>query len=669
MTSREPLGLAGEQQFALGPMTGTDATQLFTDRARSAQPRFAEAEVAIEELCRRLDRLPLAIELAAARTRTLPVAEITERLDDRFALLPPGGRIGDGGHDGLAAAIDGSYESLFDDERRVFCGLAVFAGGATIEAVQELCGADALDLVERLVDKSLVVPDTGGPRARFRMLESLRAYGLERLAEEGRLDGVLRAHLGWCVALAETAEPHVAAAEQLDWLDRLDAEHDNLRAALAHAVEADPESGLRLIGALIQAWWFRGRHQEARHWVESCLTAATEATPAIRAKALAWSALLSDTGTWTERPGAIEDELIAAEARTREAVALLADHDDAHAVAETHMLLLMVVARRAVTGGSVDHQELDRLIPAVIEDYEALDDSYGLALLSAIWAIVALVAGDLERAASSCEWTRFHADRTGERFTGSRAAWLAGILAEVRADPVSAYPHIERALRLVAELGLERQVTAQAGLLARLADLNDAPELAAQWRAFVAERGDSGLAVDDLNTAASARNAEGVAARAEGRLERARSCHLEARDIYRETGTSGGVAFSESCLGFLATEAGDDGLAAGHHRAALDAAVDSREPRAIALALEGLASISAGSPTAAECGAALLGGAGQMWATVGQVDPTHRVDVAAVRQDLEALLDTDAFASAFQRGASLEGTDLVAIARSAAGPG
>ncbi len=201
-------------------------------------------DVALLELCRRLDRLPLAIELAAARTKSLPVPEITSRLNDRFQLLV-GARAAVDRYDGLRGAIDWSYDLLFDDERSVFRRFGVFAGGATLEAAEVVCGPDAMDVISRLVDKSLLVADTSGPLARFLMLESLRAYALGRLEETGERDEVVATHRAWAAALTADAAAGVRTPDQERWLDVLDTEHDNVVAALADGVRADPDHGAR----------------------------------------------------------------------------------------------------------------------------------------------------------------------------------------------------------------------------------------------------------------------------------------------------------------------------------------------------------------------------------------------------------------------------------------
>ena len=205
-TSREPLSLDGEHQLVLGPLTDDDATALFAARAQVVQPRFRADQDELADLCRHLDGLPLAIELAAARTKTLPVPEIAARLEDRFGLLLAHKRSGPDRQQGLRAAIDWSYNLLFEEEQRAFRRLAVFAGGATLDAAEAVCGPEALDIVARLVDKSLLVADTAGRLARFRMLESLRAYGHDRLVEGDEVGAALAAHCQWCTRLAEDAE-------------------------------------------------------------------------------------------------------------------------------------------------------------------------------------------------------------------------------------------------------------------------------------------------------------------------------------------------------------------------------------------------------------------------------------------------------------------------------
>ncbi|MDQ7909290.1 BTAD domain-containing putative transcriptional regulator [Phytohabitans sp. ZYX-F-186] len=270
-TSREPLGITGEALcpvfgLAVPPAaapegTGTyPAVRLFVERAGDAVPGFALDDSNVDDVLRvvrTLDGLPLAIELAAARLRALPVAEVAARLDDRFRLLTRGSRAAQPRHQTLRAVVEWSWDLLDEAERRLARRLTVFAGGATLDAAERVCGAD-LDVLAGLVDKSLVVAAGG----RYRMLETVRAFCGERLAEAGEVGEFSRAHAAYYLELAREADPHLRRAEQLEWLRRLDGEREDLRAALARAADDDPPTGMRLLAALSFYWWLRGLRTE-----------------------------------------------------------------------------------------------------------------------------------------------------------------------------------------------------------------------------------------------------------------------------------------------------------------------------------------------------------------------------------------------------------------------
>ncbi|MFI6471857.1 BTAD domain-containing putative transcriptional regulator [Streptomyces sp. NPDC050516] len=259
-TSREALGITGESLRPVGPLDADAAARLFTDRAVAVRPGFALDQpkpnsLAVQAICSSLDGLPLAIELAAARLRQLPLAEIADRLDDRFRLLSRGDRTKPERHRTLRAVVEWSWSLLSDEEREFAARLTVFAGGATTEAAGRVCGAgpDAEDLLASLTDKSLVEAGAG----RYRMLETIRAYASEQLPlSSGELVGA--AHTAYFLELAEAADPELRSADQLRRLERLSAEHANLRAALVRATRDDRPSALRLLTALSSFWWLRG---------------------------------------------------------------------------------------------------------------------------------------------------------------------------------------------------------------------------------------------------------------------------------------------------------------------------------------------------------------------------------------------------------------------------
>ncbi|MGW5671057.1 ATP-binding protein, partial [Micromonospora sp. NPDC003776] len=278
-TSREPLGVTGEalrpvESLALPPCEADPATaaaypavRLFADRAGAVRADFAVDEGTVGpvvRICRALDGMPLAIELAAARLRSLTAAQVDERLDDRFRLLTGGSRTALPRHQTLRAVVDWSWDLLDDGERALWRRLAVFAGGATLAAVERVCGdpGTVFDRLAALVEKSLVVA-VGDAEPRYRMLETIREYGRQRLAEAGEADGVRQAHALEYLALAEEAEPWLRTGEQLRWLRRLDADHDNLHTGLRYAVAVgDTPVAVRYAAALGWYWWLSGRRAE-----------------------------------------------------------------------------------------------------------------------------------------------------------------------------------------------------------------------------------------------------------------------------------------------------------------------------------------------------------------------------------------------------------------------
>ena len=285
-TSRESMHVAMERTYPVNVLplpdpkapaatiARSDAVQLFVDRARQHRPRFdleGPHARAVAEICIRLDGLPLALELAAARMAVLPVEDIVRLLDQRFRLLTHGSRDELPRQQTLRAMIDWSYELLDATEQQLFARLAVFAGGWTIAAAEAVGADDAIAkddvvyLLIALIEKSLVVADEDGDR--YRMLETVREYAREKLTESGSGETVRERHCDYFLALAEEAAPKLSGAEQVDWLQRLEVEHDNLRSAMElSAVAAGTAAGLRLCGALQRFWITHGHFSEAREY-------------------------------------------------------------------------------------------------------------------------------------------------------------------------------------------------------------------------------------------------------------------------------------------------------------------------------------------------------------------------------------------------------------------
>ena len=290
-------------------LNDSDAVRLFVDRATTALPTFrldAGNAAAVAQVCARLDGIPLALELAAARVRVLTPEQIAARLDDRFRLLVGGSRTALPRQQTLRATIDWSYDLLPSAEQALLRRLSVFVGGWALEAAEVVCAdgeggeveeGEVLELLSRLVAKSLVVaepPDAG--RVRYRLLESLRAYARERLAGTGEADALAGRHRDWFLGLAEEAEPNLSGPEQASWLDRLEKDHDNLRAALAfsHGDAGGAEAGLRLAGSLWKFWRVRGYFSVGRGFLERALAKGEREEALGRTKALSGAGILAE---------------------------------------------------------------------------------------------------------------------------------------------------------------------------------------------------------------------------------------------------------------------------------------------------------------------------------------------------------------------------------------
>ncbi len=311
VTSRAPLHLSGEHEYSVPPLAVPDleaseslatlaayeAVQLFLERAQAVKPEFEltrENAPAIAEICVRLDGLPLAIELGAARVRILSPQALLGRLSQRLALLTGGARDAPARQRTLRDTIEWSYDLLSASEQRLFARISVFVGGRTINAAEAVCdpaaelGTAVFDGIASLVEKSLLRQDEGpAGEPRFFMLETIREYALDRLERSGEGELLRQRHAHYFVALAEEAEPEILGADQVVWLERLEAERDNFRAALGWLLErGDTELALRLIGSLRRAWVARGYLSETRKWLEAAFERSAAIPPQVEAKAL-----------------------------------------------------------------------------------------------------------------------------------------------------------------------------------------------------------------------------------------------------------------------------------------------------------------------------------------------------------------------------------------------
>jgi predicted ATPase/class 3 adenylate cyclase/Tfp pilus assembly protein PilF len=342
-TSRAPLGLYGEHEYPVPPLTLPDlerppplerltqyeAVRLFVERAQALKPEFKvtnESAPAVAEICVRLDGLPLAIELAAARIKMLPPKAMLQRLTSRLKLLTGGARDLPERQRTLRATIEWSHALLEEGEQLLFGRLAVFSGGRTLEAIEAICDAegdlpvDAFEGVSSLLDKSLLRQEEGPDgEPRFVMLETVHEYAREKLRQSPEAEEVKRTHAEYFLTLAEEAYPELRGPHQLEWLERLEAEHDNMRAALSWALERkEAEVALRMGGALSAFWLLRDYHSEGRRWLEEALAMDGRGSPGSRAMALAGAGWLAEhQGDLDRAKEACEEglQLLANEAR------------------------------------------------------------------------------------------------------------------------------------------------------------------------------------------------------------------------------------------------------------------------------------------------------------------------------------------------------------------
>jgi predicted ATPase/Tfp pilus assembly protein PilF len=362
VTSRQPLRIAGEKELpvpplalpterqartlASGALLDYPAIRLFVARAQAIKPDFTLSEATapdIVAICRRLDGLPLAIELAAARVRVLAPAQLLTRLDQRLKVLTGGQRDLPARQQTLRAAIEWSHDLLAPAEQALFARLAVFSGGCTFEAAEAVCDSagdlaldiDVLDGLDSLTLQSLLrMQDGTDGSPRFTMLETIREFGLERLEASGDADTLHRTHADFFLALAEEAEPELTGPDQIAWLDRLDSEHDNLRAALGWLERGDDrERQLRLAAALWRFWWMRGYLTEGRAWLDRALADAVGLPLAIQARARGGAGILAESQGDYERATTLHEDALAAARQLGDQIAIATSLTDLGSIA------------------------------------------------------------------------------------------------------------------------------------------------------------------------------------------------------------------------------------------------------------------------------------------------------------------------------------------------
>jgi predicted ATPase/class 3 adenylate cyclase len=459
-TSREGLGVTGERIMPVGPLAfpgvgdapevarAADAFGLFVSRARDVRPLVADDEdtiAAIAQVCRRLDGIPLAIELAAARTQSLSVAEIALHLDDRFKLLTRGARTALGRHQTLRAAIDWSFDLLNDAEQRVLTRGSVFAGGFTLEAAAAVCDAETmsaietLDHVDGLVRRSMLIAEDDGTTTRYRMLETIRQYGAERLEAMGKGAETSRAHLKWCTAFALEAGKQLRRPDDAAWVDRMLRELDNIRTALNFAIStSDLDAATTLLAsAPAGALWANRLGASMAALASGVAPILGEPDHPVSAAVLSLLAL--DAALRFAGNEAVE--------LAQRACAVARRHDDWLRTGPwLAWLLSSLIADRSDIVMIAAREALARAI--------ADDDAFAIAEWHGELGIAHWFTGDLEEAQRLTEVGLALAEKIGADNLVMRNAFLRGVTLLVPGpDLAVAFPHLERAAQLGARVG------------------------------------------------------------------------------------------------------------------------------------------------------------------------------------------------------------------------
>ena len=522
-TSREPLHVAAEQTYSLAPLSlpdpatsaekmgNSEAVQLFVERARKQQPGFeliGTQTPAVAQLCIHLDGIPLALELAAARVRSLTIDEINARLDNRFRLLTGGTRTALPRQQTLRATLDWSYDLLRDAEKSMFARLSVFAGGWTlaaaeaVTATQGIAKDDVVDLLIALVEKSLVVVDNGGDR--YRMLETVREYAKERLTRTGSAKAVQERHRDYFLALTEDAEPKLMGPEQGKWLLRLEEEHDNLRTALEWSL-AEARSGreLRFCWALRHFWRMHAHLSEGDQWCTKALRkAGSEARTAERANALAAAGVVA---FWLS-------DYPAARARHEESLAIRRELGDRLGISAALSDLGNVALRQG------DLASARALYEESLAIKRQLGDWSGMAKTLNNLGNVAREQGDLASARALFEESLTFARELGDRGQIALLLGNLGFVACDQGDDAFARAQYDESLAIMRELGDRQGVARILTYLGRLAhsqeDFTAARALQEQGLTILREVGDRRMMIHALEGLAAADGALGSSLRA-----------------------------------------------------------------------------------------------------------------------------------------------------------
>ena len=558
VTSRSALRIYGEREYAVPPLPlpnwrrtlsvesamQYEAVRLFVARAQEVKADFAltaSNTKAVVEICARLDGLPLAIELAAARIKLLTPQALLQRLTHALQVLTGGARDLPARQQTLRGAIDWSYTTLGAEEQTLFARMAVFAGGGTLAAIEAICSVardlktEIVDSLSSLADKSLLRHVEGrGGEPRFAMLGTIREYALERLEARGELATMRHARTMYYLALAEEAEQHLAGTEQGPWLTRLEEEHDNVRASIRNALEASEyEAAVRLVAAFWRFWSVRGYLTEGRHWIEQALAHAEDVPPLMRAKAL------DGLGALMRAQGEYE----AAQQRFEESLAIR--RDLGHQAGIAHSLTNLAGMAR----DQGDFETARDLYDECLAIRRAMGDTEAVTRTLINLGILAQRQGDYATARAQYEESLAIGRAEGHQQAIAHALMNLGVAAQHQGDDAIARIHYEESLAAARAAGDSATV---------------------------------GFALNNL----------GAVAKQQGDFAAARAFYQQSLALRRELGDMRAIAFSLTNLGMIAQQQGDYAAARSHYDEALAIRRELGDPRALPFSLNNLALVA-----------------------------------------------------------------------------
>ncbi|MFI7575308.1 BTAD domain-containing putative transcriptional regulator [Micromonospora sp. NPDC049497] len=650
-TSREPLGITGEALWPVAPLAlpardarpdeieSSPAVRLLRDRAGAVRRDLvvdARTSSTMARVCRALDGMPLAIELAAARLRTMSIEQLANRLDDRFRLLTGGSRTALPRHRTLRAVVDWSWELLTDAERTVLRRLSVFSGGASLEAAERVCAGDAvgqddvLELLTSLAEKSLLVAEGDGA-PRYRMLGTIKEYAAHRLTEAGESDLARHAHLAYFTELAETAEPQLRRAEQLTWLATLKVEHDNIGSAMRGALAAgEAHAAMRLAAGAGWYWWLGGHRTEGMELITAATETSGEVTDEIRATVYALVVLFVNSG-----PG---DE-----------------HRAAEWIHKAYRFSRRSHGSHPGTALVVPLERMLRAPDALLSAWEPLlddEDPWVRALARLHLGKMRIVLGkDGREAEAHLELALAEFRALGERFGISFALTELAELIAARGEFAGACEHYEQAIAVVAEVGAIEDGIRMRSRLAQLYWLlgdEDASATAIAEAQRCAERVTWPGALVEL-----AFSQAGLARWRGDAEEAARQLGVATTLLGDEAEQAHIRAGTHDLLGYLADDLGE---ARRYRASACQAAAETGHAPSIAQALVGVADLALRDEQY-EQAARLLAASTSVR---GRPDRSHP-DVARIEQTVRRRLGEATFAEAAREGARTSWSQLVAV--------